>query len=93
MKETKKLKGDITSTLSPRTGRMFPGRALSAGLWVYRNGGSLRALRTRPSRQWHPAHGTCRTCLQFVFIFRHICTCCLKNASPHKTRAIYPEFL
>lgn len=36
--------------------------------------------------------GLCTTCLQFVFIFGHICTRCLKNSNPHKTRAIFSRY-
>ena len=57
-------KGEI-KMLSLRTGRMFPCHPPLLGSVSGSAGraGSLSALGTRPFRQWHPAHGTCRTCL------------------------------
>lgn len=86
MKDNNRKGAKSNKMLSLRTGRMFPCHLLLPGLGLTETAGSLGALRTRPSWQWHPAQGTCRTCLQFVFIFRHICKCSLKNTSPHENQ-------
>lgn len=84
--------GEIKSDALPKDWKNVPRPSTLWGWGSGRSGqpGALQHLEPGPLGSWHCAHGTCRACSQFVFIFRHICKCSLKNTSPHKTRAISP---
>lgn len=84
---------DVESNVLWRTERLFPCHLPSWGLSLSSQvGWEPQLSQSRHSWQWCPTQGICRTCLQFVSIFRYNCRCTLRNTSPQKTRAIAPEF-
>lgn len=91
MKETSW--SEMKSNVFPGTGRLFPCHLPSWGLSLGSQVGWEPQLpQNRHSWQRCPTHGICRTCLQFVSIFRHICKCSLRNTSPQKIRAFALRF-